>query len=60
MYIKEHAEYNVDTASPLLPWLVRHASWLINRYAVRADGSTGYKRWKQREYHGRIAIFGEC
>ena len=46
--------------SPLLPWLVRHCGWILCRYAVRADGRTGYSRLKGREYTAGIAIFGEA
>ena len=50
----------ITTQSPLLPWLVRHCGWILSRYAVRADGRTGYSRLKGREYTSGIAIFGEA
>ena len=49
----------ITTESPLLPWLVRHCGWILSRYAVRADGRTGYSRLKGREYTVGTAIFGE-
>ena len=49
----------ITTESPLLPWLVRHCGWILSRYAVRADGRTGYSRLKGREYTAGTAIFGE-
>eukprot|EP00974_Lingulodinium_polyedra_P006548 622568-Lingulodinium_polyedra.AAC.1 len=60
LYIKEHAKVTITTESPLLDWLVRHAGWLLNHYAVRDDGKTGHERLKGRPYGGKIAMFGEC
>ena len=50
----------IKTESPLLPWLVRHCGWIFKRFAVRADGRTGYLRLKGREYTSGIAILGEA
>ena len=27
---------------PIMPWIVRHAAWLLNRYAMHNDGQTSY------------------
>ena len=40
--------------------MVRHVGWLINHYAVRADGKTGYERLRGRPYSGKVLMFGEC
>ena len=58
IYLREKAKMEITTESPLLPWLVRHCG--LSRYAVRADGRTGYSRLKGREYTSGIAIFGEA
>ena len=50
----------ITTESPLLPWLVRHCGWILSRYAVRANGRTGYSRLKRLEYTSGIAIVGEA
>ena len=60
IYLREKAKVDITTESPLLPWLVRHCGWILCRYAVRADGRTGYSRLKGREYTAGIAIFGEA
>ena len=60
IYLKEKAKMEITTESPLLPRLVRHCGWILSRYAVRADGRTGYSRLKGREYTAGIAIFGEA
>ena len=59
IYSREKAKMEITTESPLLPWLVRHCGWILSRYAVRADGRTGYSRLQGREYTSGIAIFGE-
>ena len=60
IYLREKAKMEITTESPLLPWLVRHCGWIESRYAVRADGRTGYSRLKGREYTSGIAILGEA
>ena len=59
IYLRKKAKMEITTESPLLPW-VRHCGWILSRYAVRADGRTGYSRLKGREYTAGIAIFGEA
>ena len=60
IFLREKAKMEITTESPLLPWLVRHCGWILSRYAVRADGMTGFSRLKGREYTSGIAIFGEA
>ena len=60
IYLIEKAKLEITTESPLLPWLVRHCGWILSRFAVRADGSTGYSRLQGREYTSGIAAFGEA
>ena len=60
IYLREKAKVEIMTESPLLPWLVRHCGWILWRYAVRADGRTGYSRLKGREYTAGRATFGEA
>ena len=60
IYLREKAKVEITTESPLLPWLVRHCGWILCRYAVRADGRTGYSRLKGREFSAGVAIFGEA
>ena len=50
IHLRVKAKMEVTTESPLLPWLVRHCEWILSRYAVRADGRTGYSRLKGGEY----------
>ena len=56
IYLREKAKMEITTES----WLVRHGGWILSRYAVRADGRTGYSRLKSRKYTAGISIFGEA
>ena len=49
----------IDATSPLLPWLVRHASWLLNRYLVHGDGLTSYQRRWGKPYGRGLCKFSE-
>ena len=59
IFLREKAKLEITTESPLLPWVVSHCGWILSRYAVRADGRTGYSRPKGREDTSGIAMFGE-
>ena len=50
----------VCVASPLLPWIVRHGSWLLERYQVSEGGVSPYRAIRGRDYAGSIVEFGEC
>ena len=48
-------KYNtiIGARYPITPWIVRHAAYLLNRYAVHSDGMTSYYRrgTKSTEHH---------
>ncbi|CAK0814821.1 unnamed protein product, partial [Prorocentrum cordatum] len=43
----------------LLPWLIRHAGWQLNRFAVHGNGKTTYEVLKGRPYRGELVNFAE-
>ena len=43
-----------------VPWMMSHASGLINRYHIGEDGKTNYQRWKGKSFKREVAEFGEC
>ena len=56
------ASYNnhmIGNNHPLMPWMIRHAVWLINRYLIHSDGLTSYQRRWERDYKHAICEFGE-
>ena len=43
----------------LVPWMIRHAGWLLTNYFVKTDGKTAHERLRRRPYRGEIAEFAE-
>ena len=43
----------------LMPWIVRHSIFVLNRYHVHADGKTSYQRRWLRSYQSPLCEFGE-
>ena len=52
-------EVQVDMG--IVPWIVRHASWLINRYQGhrRNNGATSFQVLHDRKYLGTVFRFGQ-
>lgn len=49
----------IASKHPIIPWLVRHAAYLLNRYATHADGNTSYFcRWN-RDHQAPLCEFGK-
>eukprot|EP00971_Amphidinium_carterae_P079080 1564619-Amphidinium_carterae.1 len=59
LMLKDKAKVEINVSSMVLPWMVRHAGWVISHYHIRADGCTAHRRLKGRDYKGQIACFGE-
>ena len=49
----------MSTKHCLLPWIVRHAAWTVNRYVIHSDGYTSFERRWGRNYERAICEFGE-
>ena len=43
-----------------MPWLIRHATAVHNRYHKGSDGRTRYERLRGRPFNKEVAEFGEC
>ena len=44
---------------PILPWIVRHAAWLLNRYAIHNDGQTSCQRRWQKDRKAPLCEMAE-
>ena len=44
---------------PICSWLVRHATWSLTRYAIKADGQTSLFKLMSKDYHGEVAKFSK-
>eukprot|EP00435_Cladocopium_sp_Y103_P015276 s4186_g3.t1 len=56
--IQEKLSIELDTNSHLWTWAMRHASWILNRFAV-VHGCTPYELVYSKPYKGKLAEFGE-
>ena len=57
--IKLNYNVDVDVTSPLMTWIVKHASWLHNRYQLHSDGKTSYERRWGNNYVKPTCEFAE-
>ena len=44
----------LPATSPVMPWVVRHAAWLITRFVVRLSGHTAYELLRGRAYRSEL------
>ena len=51
--------YGVLVASPVFTWLVKHAQFLLNNFAIRSDGLTPFERRWSKRYTSALGKFGE-
>ena len=52
--------FEVTTHSPILPWTIRHAAWILTRYNVRRDTRmTLYENFRGQKYRKEILPLGE-
>ncbi len=50
----------IDGEHPVVPWMVMHATSVVNRSRKDNEGFSAYRRWKGREFTKPVAEFGEC
>ena len=50
---------NVNLDSPIVPWMVRHAAYVLTRSELKPDGKTAPQKMKGRRATGVLAGFGE-
>ena len=49
----------ISVNHPIMPWVIRHAAYLLNRYAIHNDGKTSYFRRWNKEHKTPLCEFGE-
>ena len=50
---------NISINHPIMPWVIRRAAYLLNRYAIHNDGKTSYFRRWNKERKTPLCEFGE-
>jgi hypothetical protein len=51
--------YKIDAKHPLVPWLGRHAGWILTRFQNRSWGGSSFKQLFGVEYKGEVTEFAE-
>ena len=57
--LQEKLGYKVDSKSIGLPWLVRHAAYVLSRFVKRDDGRSAWARLRGKECDSPLAQVGE-
>ena len=55
--IKDKVSFDVTTRSPMLPWTIRHAAWVLPRYNVRRDDTV--QKIRGQKYRKEILPLGK-
>ena len=57
--LQQNYDRTITSKHPIVPWMVRHTAYLLNRYATHADGNTSYFRRWNKDHRAPICEFGE-
>ena len=49
---------SISVYSPVFPWIVEHATDILNKCHVASDGKSAYERLKKRPHRGEIQPYG--
>ena len=49
----------LDGNHKCIPWMVRHAAQVVNRYQMGSDGKTAYRRLKGRDFRRDVPELGQ-
>ena len=59
MVLQEKLGHKVDSKSIVLPWLVRHAAYVLGRFVKRGDGRGACAPLRDKECDSPLAPVGE-
>ena len=59
LQLENNYSTRLTSKHPIMPWMVKHAAYLLNRYAIHADGNTTYYRRWNKEHKTPICEIGE-
>ena len=57
--LESRIKTQVSISWPVFEWIVPHASALVNRFLIGADGRTAHYRTFNKEFKGKVFEFGE-
>ena len=59
LQLQERIRAETKSNHCILPWIVKHSEFLLNRFLTHEDGHTScFRRWK-KDYQGALCEFGE-
>ena len=58
--LEESLGVSISSNSPFMPWLVRHQSFLRNRFVVRSSGRTPFKELTMSKFQSPLLNVGEA
>ena len=58
-HLRTHYKRTDINDDVLLPWAVKHATWVLTRFARHTDGKTSYFRRWGKDYKSPVIAFGE-
>ena len=58
-FLEGRISAKVEGDKHIYAWMMRHASFLMNRYAVGTRGATSYEVMNGRRYKAKLVPFGE-
>ena len=58
--IEGELKMKMSLESPIVPWLVRHAAYILTRSEVKEDGKTALQKMKGRRSNGVLFALGEA
>ena len=59
MVVEEKYKCTVTVKSPILPWIVRHASYVYNRFQTKKNGRTPYEELTMQKFKSPLLEFSE-
>ncbi|CAE8619652.1 unnamed protein product [Polarella glacialis] len=59
LQLEESLNSEIDVEDAIVTWIVRHAAWLLARFAPWRDGAAPYTRHRGAPYRGKVVEFGE-
>ena len=57
--VADNYSITISNTHPILPWIIRHAAYLLNRYAVHNDGRTSFQRRWQKAHKQPLCEIAE-
>ncbi|CAE8585279.1 unnamed protein product, partial [Polarella glacialis] len=59
LQLQESLNSEIGVEDAIVTWMVRHAAWLLARFAPWREGAAPYTRHRGAPYRGKVVQFGE-